>query len=134
MDGLPLTDYGKERICVEHCQGTCAFYSVCRCRTFLQRSNQREVDFQIANHNLVLADVLSRKCGRNRLLPKHGVLIFDRAHKLPDAARQMYGSSFEDVELEWMAASIYQVAANRPERAEAVRLCEESCAQNRYSI
>lgn len=130
LDGLPLTDYVKERICVERCQGTCAFYSVCRYRTFLQRSSQREVDFQIANHNLVLADVLSRKGGRNRLLPEHGVLIFDEAHKLPDVARQMYGISFEDVELERVAASIYRATANRPERAEAVRLCEEMLGQN----
>lgn len=130
LDGLPLTDYVKERICVERCQGTCAFYSVCRYRTFLQRSNQREVDFQIANHNLVLADVLSRKGGRNRLLPEHGVLIFDEAHKLLEAARQMYGISFEDVELERVAASIYRATANRPERAEAVRLCEEMLGQN----
>lgn len=130
LDGLPLTDYVKERICVERCQSTCAFYSVCRYRTFLQRSNQREVDFQIANHNLVLADVLSRKGGRNRLLPEHGILIFDEAHKLPDAARQMYGISLEDVELERVAASIYRATANRPERTEAVRLCEEMLELN----
>lgn len=71
LDSLSLTDYVKERICVEHCQGTCAFYSVCRYHSFLKTSNQREVDFQIANHNLVLADVLSRK-GGSQYLPGNG--------------------------------------------------------------
>ena len=61
LDGQPLTDYVKERICVEDCRGTCGLSSVCRYRAFLRKSNQGRVDFQIANHNLVLADVLSRK-------------------------------------------------------------------------
>ncbi len=102
LDGQPLTDYVKERICVENCRNTCEFSSVCRYRTFLRKSNQGKVDFQIANHNLVLADILSRKGSRNRLLPEHGILIFDEAHKLPEAARQMYGLSFENVE-PWQA-------------------------------
>lgn len=77
LDGQPLTDYVKERICVEDCRGTCGLSSVCRYRAFLRKSNQGRVDFQIANHNLVLADVLSRKGGRNRLLPEHGILILE---------------------------------------------------------
>ncbi len=131
LDGLPLTDYVKERICVEKCRNTCEFTSVCRYRTFLRKSNQGNVDFQIANHNLVLADVLSRKEGRSHLLSEHGVLILDEAHKLPEAARQMYGTSFEDVELERMAAGIIRAVANRPERKEAIRLCREMLGLNR---
>ena len=131
LDGLPLTDYVKERICVENCRNTCGFSSVCRYRTFLRRSNQGKADFQIANHNLVLADILSRKGGRNRLLPEHGVLIFDEAHKLPEAARQMYGVSFENVELERVAASIIRAVAGRPEKRGALSLCEEMLELNR---
>ena len=113
LDGQPLTDYVKERICVEDCRGTCGLSSVCRYRAFLRKSNQGRVDFQIANHNLVLADVLSRKGGRNRLLPEHGILILDEAHKLLESARQMYGASLEDVELERVAASIARAASCR---------------------
>ena len=130
LDGLPLTDYVKERICVENCRNTCGFSSVCRYRTFLRRSNQGKADFQIANHNLVLADILSRKGGRNRLLPEHGVLIFDEAHKLSEAARQMYGASFENVELERVAASIIRAVAGRPEKRGALSLCEEMLELN----
>ncbi len=125
LDGQPLTDYVKERICVEDCRNTCEFSSVCRYRTFLKSFNQGKADFQIANHNLVLADALSRKGGRNRLLPEHGILIFDEAHKLPEAARQMYGVSFEDAELERVAASITRAVAGRPEKRGAISLCEE---------
>lgn len=130
LDGQPLTDYVKERICVENCKNTCEFSSVCRYRTFLRRSNQGKTDFQIANHNLVLADVLSRKGGRNRLLPEHGILIFDEAHKLPEAARQMYGASFENVELERVAASIIRAVAGRPEKRGALSLCGEMLELN----
>lgn len=130
LDGLPLTDYVKERICVESCRNTCEFSSVCRYRTFIRKSNQGNVDFQIANHNFVLADVLGRKGGRNRLLPERGILIFDEAHKLPEAARQMYGVSFENVELERMAASITRAVAGKPEKREAFSLCEEMLELN----
>ena len=130
LDGQPLTDYVKERICVEDCRGTCGLSSVCRYRAFLRKSNQGRVDFQIANHNLVLADVLSRKGGRNRLLPEHGILILDEAHKLPEAARQMYGASLEDVELERVAASIARAVAGRPEKRAALPLCKEMLGLN----
>ncbi len=130
LDGQPLTDYVKERICVEDCRGTCGLSSVCRYRAFLRKSNQGRVDFQIANHNLVLADVLSRKGGRNRLLPEHGILILDEAHKLLEAARQMYGASLEDVELERVAASIARAVAGRPEKRAALPLCEEMLGLN----
>lgn len=88
------------------------------------------MDFQIVNHNLVLADVLSRKGGRSRLLPEHGILIFDEAHKLLEAARQMYGINFENVELERVAVSITREVVNRPEKREALRLCAEMLKLN----
>ena len=130
LDSQPLTDYVKERICVEDCRNTCGLSSVCRYRTFLRKSNQGKVDFQIANHNLVLADVLSRKGGRNRLLPEHGILIFDEAHRLPEAAGQMYGIIFEDVELERVAASIARAVAGRPEKRGVIPLCGEMLELN----
>lgn len=130
LDDQPLTDYVKERICVERCRNTCEFSSVCRYRTLLRKSNQRNMDFQIANHNLVLADVLSRKGGRNCLLPEHDILIFDEAHKLPETARQMYGVSFENVEMERMAASIIKAVSGHPEKRKALQLCEEMLELN----
>lgn len=130
LDGQPLTDYVKERICVDNCRNSCEFSSVCRYRSFLRRSNQGKVDFQIANHNLILADMLGRKGGRNHLLPEHSILIFDEAHKLPEAAREMYGVSFENVELERVAASITRAVTGRPEKRGALSLCEEMLEVN----
>lgn len=108
LDGLPLTDYVKGRICVNHCRFHCDLSAVCRYRDFLRKTQTMAYDFQIANHNLVLADILSQKGGRNRLLPQSGILIFDEAHKLLDAARQMYGMTFDAAELEQLVSSAYR--------------------------
>lgn len=130
LDGLPLTNYVKERICVERCYGTCKFAGLCRYRTFLRRSGQSDLDFLIVNHNLTLADILSQKSGRNRLFPEYGVLIFDESHKLLEAAREMYGIRFESAELERLSVSLCRAVSSHSDRGRIVLLCEEMLRQN----
>ena len=131
LDSLPLTDYVKGRICVERCHLHCDLSDICRYRNFIRKSQTDAFDFQIANHNLILADVLSQKGGRNRLFPSCGLLIFDEAHKLLDAARQMYGMTFESVELERLTSSIYRaIGSQNTDKGEILRLCEEMLRQN----
>ena len=131
LDGLPLTEYVKGRICVERCHLHCDLSSICRYRSFIRKSQTNAFDFQIVNHNLVLADVLSRKGGRNPLFPACCILIFDEAHKLLDAARQMYGMALESVELERLTAGIYRaIGSQNPDKGEILRLCEELLRQN----
>ena len=125
LDGLPLTDYVKGRICVKHCHFHCDLSSICRYRDFLRKTQTLAYDFQIANHNLVLADILSQKGGRNRLFPQIGILIFDEAHKLLDAARQMYGMTFDAVEMEQLVSSAYRMIGAVSNRKEVSLLCEE---------
>lgn len=131
LDKLPLTDYIKSCINVEQCRLNCDLSSVCRYRDFILRAQTLRYDFQIANHNLVLADVLNRKNGRKSLLPYRGVVIFDEAHKLLDAASQMYGMTFENVEMERLVTSIYRnIGAVNPNKSEIVKLCETMQEQN----
>ncbi len=131
LDGLPLTDYVKSCICVERCHVNCDLFSICRYRDFIRKAQTLYYDFQIANHNLVLADVLSRRSGRKPLFPPHGLVIFDEAHKLLDAARQMYGMTLENVELERLVSSIYHaIGGNNPDKAEIVKLCDTVLRQN----
>ncbi len=47
-------------------------------------------DIQICNHNYLLADAAHRLEDRPLLLRSYQALVVDEAHKLPDAARQMY--------------------------------------------
>ncbi|MDD3229523.1 MAG: ATP-dependent DNA helicase [Oscillospiraceae bacterium] len=131
LDNLPLTDYVKSCINVERCHLNCDLSAVCRYREFTRKAQTLGYDFQISNHNLVLADVLSRKNGRKSLLPPRGVVVFDEAHKLLDAARQMYGMTLENVEIERLAASLFRATGvNNPDKGEIVRLCETLLEQN----
>lgn len=131
LDRLPLTEYVKKRICVERCQRGCEFASFCRYRNFNQSCMTVPYDFQIANHNLVLADVLSKKGDRNPLFPDCGTIIFDEAHKLLDTARQMYGTDFKDMELEQLAANLYRaIGTQNTDRGEIARLCRDMLRQN----
>lgn len=73
-------------------------------------------------------DVLSKE--GNRLFPDCGLLIYE-AHKLLDAARQMYGMTLESVELERLTSSIYRsIGSQNPDKGEILRLCEEMPRQN----
>ena len=65
----------------------------CRYLRFLRACRQEgKFLFQICNHNLLLADAIHRRDGHPPILPDSDVLIIDEAHKLPEAARQMFGS------------------------------------------
>ena len=48
---------------------------------------------QICNHNYLLADAYHRAEGYKPLLSDYRTLIVDEAHKLPEAARQMFGKN-----------------------------------------
>lgn len=131
LDQLPLTEYVKKRICVERCHLNCDLSAFCRYRSFTRNCMLTPYDFQIANHNLVLADILSRKGGRKKLFPDSGIIIFDEAHKLLDTARQMYGMELESVELERLTTSIYRGIGNyNSDKPEIIRLCEDLLRQN----
>ena len=47
---------------------------------------------QICNHNLLLADAIHRGMDRTPILPDSCAIIIDEAHKLPETARQMFGT------------------------------------------
>ena len=55
-------------------------------------------DFQITNHNYILADLIGQKQGRKSLFPGYGAMVFDESHKLIDAARQMYSTVWNEQE------------------------------------
>ena len=84
-----LSHYDRERICVPRicdCQ-----QETCRYLAFWEDCNSGRYLFQICNHNLLLADAIHRGSGRRPILPDACALIVDEAHKLPEAARQMFG-------------------------------------------
>lgn len=96
-----LSSYDRRQVCVpKFCPSDCPGRSDCRYQGYLKRAKNRDIFFQICNHNYLLADAVHRSKDYKALLSDYRALVVDEAHQLPEAARQMYGKTlcFEDVE------------------------------------
>ena len=109
MDKVPhLSGYDRERVCVpQFCD---CDHQDCRYKRFLKRCNADRYVFQICNHNLLLADAIHRSQGKRPIFPEHSVIIVDEAHKLPEAAREMFGMTLTAGDIQSM---IRQLRAER---------------------
>ena len=88
-----LSNYDRGRVCVPQ---TCdCGRESCRYLSFLEECSGGNFPFQICNHNLLLADSIHHGTGRIPILPDACAIIIDEAHKLPEAARQMFGTTLE---------------------------------------
>ena len=101
MDTVPnLSGFDRRQVCVpKFCPKECPGRADCRYQKYLKQAWDSGAFFQICNHNYLLADSCHRAKGYKALLPDYQALIVDEAHKLPEAAREMYGKSlcFEDI-------------------------------------
>ena len=109
MDNVPhLSGYDRERVCVpQFCD---CDHQDCRYKRFLKRCDADRYVFQICNHNLLLADAIHRSQGKRPIFPEHSVIIVDEAHKLPEAAREMFGMTLTTGDIQSM---IHQLRAER---------------------
>ena len=89
-EATKLSAFDRRQIRVETCRG-CSL--TCRYRRYVEESKSGDYLFQICNHNFLLADAVHRGGDKAPLLPEYGVVVIDEAHKLPEAARQMFTSS-----------------------------------------
>ncbi|MDR0840070.1 MAG: hypothetical protein LBN26_01620 [Christensenellaceae bacterium] len=102
-----LTAYMKRHICVdESCGPDCPRYGECRYMRYLRDAQRGGYDFQVCNHNYLLADLIRRSKGQRPLIPDYQGVVIDEAHKFLDAARQMYGCSLSLPELTRIAQDI----------------------------
>ncbi len=104
LDDTVLTPYVKGRINVFHCNKLCPYSALCRFMNFKKRCMTDSFDFQITNHNYILADLIGQKQDRKPLFPEYGAMVFDESHKLIDAARQMYRTVWDEQEVELIVA------------------------------
>jgi ATP-dependent DNA helicase DinG len=95
-----LDDFIKRRINVKgQCAKSCPLYASCRYRAFYNGNRSDRHDFQICNHNYLIADVKHRAKGIAPLIPDYQAVIIDEAHKFLQAARQMYGFEISSLSL-----------------------------------
>jgi ATP-dependent DNA helicase DinG len=102
-----LDDFVKRRINVKgQCIKSCPLYDSCRYRVSYNDNRSDKHDFQICNHNYLLADVKHRSKGFAPLIPDHQAVVIDEAHKFIQAARQMYGFEISSLSLPEIVKSI----------------------------
>lgn len=127
LSEYPLTRYVKDRICVVgRCAPSCPHFEDCRYRTHTRQCMHGRYDIQITNHNYVLANLLNTKDGKGELLPDYKLIIFDEAHKLLDAARQMYGQEIARAEVPELLASIQIQRIPSKQGRQSVTRCMET--------
>ena len=89
-----LSGFDRRQVCVPKvCEKSCSLRNICRYHQYLKEARSAEIFVQICNHNYLLADAAHRLQEMRPLLNDYRALVIDEAHKLPDAARQMYGQS-----------------------------------------
>lgn len=95
MDDVPgLSKFDRGLVAVPTtCPKGCVFQGACRYHRYLKQAQSPDVFIQICNHNYLLADAGHRRDGLRPLLQEYRALVVDEAHKLPEAAHQMYGGS-----------------------------------------
>lgn len=99
-----LSDFDRRQVCVPKvCPRDCIGRNTCRYHQYLRRVQSETIAIQICNHNYLLADAAHRQEGLHPLLLRYGALIVDEAHKLPEAAGQMYGEQLSVQDFEELA-------------------------------
>ena len=88
-----LSSFDRKQVCIpKSCPGNCAQLHSFRYQNYLRDSRSTEILIQICNHNYLLADAEHRLQGIHPL-NDYRALIIDEAHKLPEAANQVYSKS-----------------------------------------
>jgi len=108
LDHIPgLSRYDRCRICMpQSCPRDCFLRLDCRYQQYLRDS--RKPDIQICNHNYLLANASHRLEERPLLLRQYQALVVDEAHKLPDAARQMYTETLSAQDMDDLCSLLQQ--------------------------
>ena len=120
-----LSGFDRRLVCVpKFCPRECPGRQMCRYQRYLKESRKQDVFLQICNHNYLLADAYHRAEGYKPLLSDYRTLIVDEAHKLPEAAKQMFGKNLCMDDIKEMA--YYLEREHQKEEARILRtvLCE----------
>lgn len=126
-----ISSYDKRRINVKNSQCMkCNQLKTCAYQRFMKQARKGAFDFQICNHNYYLADLLKRKDDRQPLLPDHKIVIIDEAHKLKDAAEQMYGLAVHENDFHHLMKRIIPVEVKKKSQKILKNRCNEVMALN----
>ncbi len=91
-------------------------------RGIWKNPRKQDIFIQICNHNYLLADAYHRAEGYKPLLADYRTVIVDEAHKLPEAAKQMFGKNLCMDDIREVAYYL-----EREHQTEEVRILQMSC-------
>ncbi len=102
-----------EKVRSEHgnCLGRrCATYEAC----FYQRARRRaqEAQLLVANHALLVSDLLLRRAGAS-VLPDYDLLVVDEAHMLESVAVDHFGTRIAASQLQYLLSSLFNERTGR---------------------
>ena len=124
-EALGLSGFDRRHVCVPpFCPRDCSARNFCRYQKYLRDAQGADIMIQICNHNYLLADAAHRQQELRPLLKNYHVLVVDEAHKLPEAARQMYSRSVSQEDLRAFCRLLQRAHLSR----EAGRLAEVQAA------
>lgn len=137
LDPIPLNPYIKARICVKGSCHNCPCSDRCEYARFLEvASSPYKFDFQITNHNLFLTAQKSKaeRSTKRGLLPCNFCIV-DEAHKLIDAATDVFTASLSFSEVEDYIKSVKHNGGNNFKiRAEYFHLLKDAERLNRKLV
>lgn len=137
LDPVPLNPYIKARICVKGSCHNCPCSDRCEYARFLEAaSSPYKFDFQITNHNLFLTAQKSKaeRSTKRGLLPCNFCIV-DEAHKLIDAATDVFTASLSFSEVEDYIKSVkHNGGSNFKTRAEYFYLLKDAERLNRKLV
>ena len=137
LDPIPLNPYIKARICVKGSCHNCPCADRCEYARFLEvASSPYKFDFQITNHNLFLTAQKSKaeRSTKRGLLPCNFCIV-DEAHKLIDAATDVFTASLGFSEVEDYIKSVKHNGGNNFKiRAEYFHLLKDAERLNRKLV
>ncbi|WP_202708647.1 ATP-dependent DNA helicase [Sporosalibacterium faouarense] len=130
-DAEDISGYDKRKINVKSSKCMkCSNFKTCAFQQFMKQARKSTYHFQICNHNYYLADILKRKDCRRSLLPDYQTIIIDEAHKLMDAANQMYGTNINEHEVNHLMKKISPTHSKKKSQKELKNLTSEVMALN----
>ena len=104
LDKSELSPSIKDKICVKGSCNNCRFSKKCNYYKFKTSTTcDSNLDIQVTNHNLYLA---SRKREGEGILRNSSIVVIDEAHKLKDAALDVFGTKISSSELKSFASLV----------------------------
>jgi len=100
LDKINLRPSIKDKICVKgYCTG-CKHKSSCKYRAYIDTiTDSDDIDFQVTNHNLYLTSMKKHAEDGSSILKFSPNIIIDEAHKLKDAAVDVFGARLTEKEI-----------------------------------